>query len=716
MSDHSRSYVQAALDRECEAVAGASVGRNEQLNRSSFSLAQLAAAGLLEEDEIRRRLYSAAETSGYVAKDGAAAARSTIESGLAKGRLEPRSLPEAARSHSNGHHHGDARAEPSRESTHRSSKGSPPKLSGVALPDWTPPDAKSGKPQFRDVGAAAPSPIGGELRRHEYRRDGQVVRVKAKRGASNYVDMYRVRRPADGAVGWQAKKPAGWVPVPYIGGAGADDPFSSDLIGEPVFWPEGEKDVDTLQAHGFLAFTFGGSSDVPEDIAGLVHDREVIVAADNDEPGRKCLDRKLRVLAGKAARVRAVQFLELADGGDISDWLEATYGGQPEELWERVIEPPAAGPGDQPRKPGYVPRPRLSTSSIARWIGVEPDPIRFAVDPIIPRGVVTVLSGDGGAGKTLLMQTLMTCVASGQPFLGLPCGPQPAGAVGIFGEDPDKVLHARQLRICKALGTPLAGLVDTLRIESFLGTDLALWRGGKLTDFFRELEDDLASIPGTALTIVDCSSLVFAGNENDRSEVATFMSLLNGLASRLDIAIVLLVHTSKTTGDDAVNMASGSTAWIWQARSALALKVAKSGGTEMHHRKANLAKKIDPIILRWSENGILEVDPVALQDKADVPKGVRLGRQAGLALRSLRGILLDRGEPAPASLQLPHGVTVARYEWWRADLAKMLFEPGQKTKEATVRKAVQRVKEELLLKNVIGFDDPYVWIAREPNS
>ena len=47
------SYAQAALDRECETVAGAAQGaRNDALNRASFSLFQLVAGGELDEAEV----------------------------------------------------------------------------------------------------------------------------------------------------------------------------------------------------------------------------------------------------------------------------------------------------------------------------------------------------------------------------------------------------------------------------------------------------------------------------------------------------------------------------------------------------------------------------------------------------------------------------------------------------------------------------------------
>lgn len=55
-----------------------------------------------------------------------------------------------------------------------------------------------------------------------------------------------------------------------------------------------------------------------------------------------------------------------------------------------------------------------------KWHG-QPIPERqWLVENWIPWGCVTALYGDGGTGKSLLAQQLLTSVATGTPFLGLP--------------------------------------------------------------------------------------------------------------------------------------------------------------------------------------------------------------------------------------------------------------------------------------------------------
>jgi hypothetical protein len=91
-----RAWAKAALDRECKNVAAAQPGtRNTALNTAAFNLFQIVAGGGLDEQEVRDRLFEAAETCRLVADDGAASVETTIESGAQAGRKQPRTRPHA---------------------------------------------------------------------------------------------------------------------------------------------------------------------------------------------------------------------------------------------------------------------------------------------------------------------------------------------------------------------------------------------------------------------------------------------------------------------------------------------------------------------------------------------------------------------------------------------------------------------------------------------
>src|SRR5262249_7953342 len=67
------TYAKAALERECKNVAAALPStRNSTLNTAAFNLGQLVGGNALVEQELRDRLFEAAETCRLVADDGAA--------------------------------------------------------------------------------------------------------------------------------------------------------------------------------------------------------------------------------------------------------------------------------------------------------------------------------------------------------------------------------------------------------------------------------------------------------------------------------------------------------------------------------------------------------------------------------------------------------------------------------------------------------------------
>ena len=260
------AYVEAAVARERAKLACTTSGRNNQLNQSSFALGQFVGAGELDRTRAEEVLLSACQENGYIAKAGATRARATMKSGLDAGARQPRVLPNGAS--------GITRSAP---------RPSLPTDTPV-FPAWTP-DVK-----FVATTASDPPQVREELpnRRHVYCRAGQPVRAKIKRASGGFIDLYRVVHSETGEVGWRAKKPDGYVVTPYVGEV---DPFKDGMAGDTIFCPEGEKDADTLGTQGLPAFTFGGASDIPEGCEEFVRGRDVVVLADNDDPGRRWAER-----------------------------------------------------------------------------------------------------------------------------------------------------------------------------------------------------------------------------------------------------------------------------------------------------------------------------------------------------------------------------------------------------------------------------------------
>jgi hypothetical protein len=92
----------------------------------------------------------------------------------------------------------------------------------------------------------------------------------------------------------------------------------------PVFICEGEKDADRLASFGYCATTVAAGDWRDVDYHSALKDREMIILADNDFPGRKrAYATYLELDGAETASVRVVALPGLPPGGDVSDWLDA---------------------------------------------------------------------------------------------------------------------------------------------------------------------------------------------------------------------------------------------------------------------------------------------------------------------------------------------------------------------------------------------------------
>lgn len=105
---------------------------------------------------------------------------------------------------------------------------------------------------------------------------------------------------------------------------------------KPVFIVEGEKDTNTLNRQGYTAtFTFGGVNDWQSDFAGLLRDANVIILADNDEPGKAVAKRIYDDLQGVAKSRKVIVPMPDVPKADISDFFAA---GHSKEEFEEMIK------------------------------------------------------------------------------------------------------------------------------------------------------------------------------------------------------------------------------------------------------------------------------------------------------------------------------------------------------------------------------------------
>lgn len=239
---------------------------------------------------------------------------------------------------------------------------------------------------------------------------------------------------------------------------------------------------------------------------------------------------------------------------------------------------------------------------------------RWAVADWIPHGAVTGVSGDGGIGKTLLVQQLLTSTAIGQSWLGL--ATTPAKAIGFFAEDVADEIWRRQQRINDHHEIEFGDL-QNLKWASLVGVDCALAEfdhdRAEATDLYLQILEAAKEF-GAQLIVLDSLHDFFIGNENNRVHARQFINLLGGLALAIDGSVVLTAHPS-LSGLSSGSGTSGSTAWNNAFRSRLYLEKVSSGGTAdefervLKRKKSNYSGLGDDLTLNWTDGVFIAQRP-----------------------------------------------------------------------------------------------------------
>jgi putative DNA primase/helicase len=548
----SENYISAAISSESAIVATAQLStRNYTLNRAAFKLGTIPG---MTTDTAMSALLLAAGANGYIKEHGESAARKVIESGLRNGQGNPRA-PVPSRSRSPPRQ--VVRVAPQAIAEIATASASPPKVADPVLPMRTAPDSE-GKPVFHSWGIEGPVVRSDEKRRHVYRHESLPVRIKVMNRGGGAVNWYRVQN-SDGCLGWQARKPEGFLEIPYLG---ASDPFDREVIADDLYWPEGEKDVDSVIKLGALAVTFGGTGDgLPAGCESYFAGRNVIILADNDEGGRKHAEQKAALIHSVAQSIRIVHFPELPEKGDVSDWI--ALGRDRDDLQARVDQTPSWSP---PVIANVVPSTAAKRRLIShRASDIQPERLEWVWPGRIARGKVALLGGPPGLGKSQVTANIAATVATGGRW---PCdeGRAPQGEVVILSAE-DGIADTIVPRL-------IAAGSDTSRVHIVAAATKPDGTGRKTfslktdVDLLEELSREIGTV---RLIIIDPISAYMGGADgNGNVETREVLEPLAEMANRLGIAVVAVTHLNKggAGGQSALNRFAGSIAFVAAARSA----------------------------------------------------------------------------------------------------------------------------------------------------
>ena len=193
----------------------------------------------------------------------------------------------------------------------------------------------------------------------------------------------------------------------------------------------------------------------------------------------------------------------------------------------------------------------------------EPAPtLDWLVDEIITGDNLTLMSGEGGGGKTTLMLQLAVAMQIDGYWLNMRVKQGPA--LFVSSEDEKKDLSMSLRAILKIEGKSLAHCPN-LHILSLADRDACMASApSKLasltaTPLWRALEATVERLKPRAL-FLDALADMFGGEENFRRHARSFIVILKRLAFHHRMAVILIAHPS-LAGINSGSGLSGSTDW-----------------------------------------------------------------------------------------------------------------------------------------------------------
>jgi archaellum biogenesis ATPase FlaH len=184
---------------------------------------------------------------------------------------------------------------------------------------------------------------------------------------------------------------------------------------------------------------------------------------------------------------------------------------------------------------------RLHRLDVGRMVREEPPAVPWVVEGLVARGMLTLLAGREGEGKSLLATALAAGVTIGEDEAGMVC--HRGRALIVDAENGSYEIHRR----VHALGLSPEGL-EVYETEGFdLRSDLA------------ELERVLERHRPDFL-VLDSFRSLWGGKENDSGEAAAVLDPLRNLVRRFDAGTLMLHHSGKSTGEYRGNSAIGASA------------------------------------------------------------------------------------------------------------------------------------------------------------
>jgi RecA-family ATPase len=279
----------------------------------------------------------------------------------------------------------------------------------------------------------------------------------------------------------------------------------------------------------------------------------------------------------------------------------------------------------------------------------------WTVQNRIPARNVTLLSGEGSVGKSILSLQLATATVLGRDWLG--ALPEPGAALVVCCEDGTNDLWRRLDLIAQHYSATFKEF-QNMHLLALAGGETLMAtadRNGLIqtTKLFARIHEAACDIQ-PKLIVLDNSADIFGGSENDRAAVRQFIGILRGMAIASGAGVLLTSHPS-LTGISTGTGLSGSTAWNASVRSRLYFKRALTEKNEepdpdrriLEVMKSNYGPVGETINLRWKNGLFLPVGGLSSLEKLATEQAIDLAFMNMLARFTSEGRNVSHKKTAP---------------------------------------------------------------------
>lgn len=252
----------------------------------------------------------------------------------------------------------------------------------------------------------------------------------------------------------------------------------------------------------------------------------------------------------------------------------------------RLLQGGAVAAVPHSRLPQTLPAPPAMPATAMRLVRADTiaiEPVRWVWPGYLPAGMLAILGGAPGCGKTTIALALAAAITTGSAWPDGTPGGAPADVLVWSGEDLPSVLAGR----LAAMGA------DRTRVHFVDGVGEGDQKRG--FDPGRDmplLEAAARALPAPRLLIVDPIVSAVAGDSHKNAEVRRSLQPVVDLGQRLECAVLGITHFTKgTAGRDPTERITGSLAFAALARVVLVAAKVKAEGDGDAERRVFLRAK-----------------------------------------------------------------------------------------------------------------------------